>query len=188
MVTNMENAALYAYVILVAIYRVTESTVMARTGTLTRKPQQDWTAGLIVIPYFLVIAGPVFEYLYFGPEPGVLSWTLGAVLFLAATFCRTKAHLDLDIGFSMSIEKGEDAQLVQTGLYRTIRHPLYVGNLLLFVACPLFLAARISWVFTALGFIGVLVRIQIEERFLSEKMEGYHEYMSKTWALIPWVY
>jgi len=109
---------------------------------------------------------------------------LGALFFAAATVVRAKARLDLR-GFSVSIEKREGQNLVETGLYKHIRHPLYLGNLFLFVACPLFLASRFSWILTATGAAGILVRIKLEERFLLENMDGYREYMAKTSALFP---
>jgi len=58
----------------------------------------------------------------------------------------------------------------------------------MFVACPLFLASRVSWIFTGLGFAGLIVRIKVEERFLRDNMDGYKDYMGRTWALIPWIY
>jgi len=88
----------------------------------------------------------------------------------------------------MAIETNEESQLVETGLYATIRHPLYLGNLFLFVACPLFLAARISWVFMVLGMVGVVAWIQIEEAFLLNNLPAYGEYGDRTGTLIPGVY
>jgi protein-S-isoprenylcysteine O-methyltransferase Ste14 len=185
---NVTDAPLYAYLVLLAIYKLAEHLAMRKTGTLAHKPRWEWTMAAIIVPYYLVIVGPLLEYFYFRWEGGYLSWILGTVFYAAATFFRTKGHLDLQKGFSMAIEKIEEVRLVQTGLYRYIRHPLYLGNLCLFVACPLFLAARISWAFTVLGCAGVLVRIRVEERFLREHLEGYRAYIDKTWALIPGLY
>lgn len=184
----MADIPLYAYLALLAIYKLAENVAMRRAGTLARRPRWEWTMALIMVPYYLVIGGPLLEHLYFGWQGGYLSWILGGALFAAATFLRTKGHLDLREGFSMAIEEVEETRLVQTGLYRHIRHPLYLGNLCLFVACPLFLAARISWAFALLGGIGILARIRIEERFLRQHLEGYAAYMEKTWALIPGLY
>jgi protein-S-isoprenylcysteine O-methyltransferase Ste14 len=77
---------------------------------------------------------------------------------------------------------------VRNGLYAHIRHPLYLANILLFIACPLFLQSTFSWAIALLGLIGVLIRIRLEERFLQSTTERYEEYKSETWALIPGVY
>ena len=184
----MIDTALYAYAAAIIIYRVVEGAIMRRTGSFSRRPKQDWTMGLIAVPYYLVMVGPLLEYLYFEWRPQPIHVGLGAVCLAAATVLRAKGHLDLGSGFSMAIERAAGSELVETGLYATIRHPLYLGNVALFVGCPLFLAARLSWVFTVLGFVGVLVRIQIEERFLMEQLEGYEAYRERTWALIPGIY
>jgi len=68
----------------------------------------------------------------------------------------------------MFIEKVEGQKLVEIGLYKHIRHPLYLGNLLLFIACPLLLVSRVSWAFTAIGLIGILIRIRILRAILDQ--------------------
>lgn len=179
---------LIAYILLVAVYRIAESTAMAKTGTLTRRPVRDWTAWLIILPYWFVIAGAPIEYMYADRQATLPFVIAGGVLFIAATGLRARAHLDLQAGFSMFLEKDPEQELVTTGLYSTIRHPLYLANVLLFIACPLFLGVAYTWIFTLLGIAGVLVRIEIEERFLSEKMFDYRDYCRRTWRLIPRVW
>jgi protein-S-isoprenylcysteine O-methyltransferase Ste14 len=184
----MDNIWIYAYLALLLIYKLAENMAMRKTGTLARKTRWEWSMALIAVPYYLVMAGPLVEHLYLQWEGGYWHWILGGMWFVGAIFFRVRGHLDLQRGFSMAIEEVEQARLVQTGLYAYIRHPLYLGNLCLFVACPLFMATRYCWALTVLGAIGVLWRIQIEERFLRAHLEGYGAYMEKTSALVPWIY
>ena len=184
----MDNIWTYAYLAMLVIYKLAENVAMRKTETLARKTRWEWSMALIAVPYYLVMAVPLVEHLYFQWAGGYLYWILGGICFLGGTFFRVRGHLDLQQGFSMAIEEVEQARLVQTGLYAHIRHPLYLGNLCLFVACPLFMAAHYSWALTVLGAIGILWRIQIEERFLQAHLEGYEAYMERTWALFPWTY
>ena len=177
---------IYAYVVLVLLYQASEALVMNRPTR--RRSARDWTTSLIVVPYYLILTGAPLEHLYWSTKPGLLNSIPGALFFLAATALRVRGHLDLKRGFSMYIEELEDQQLVQSGIYAHIRHPLYLGNLCLFVACPLFLAVGWTWVVTVLGFLGILARIRIEERFLLKHLEGYAQYREETWALIPGVF
>jgi protein-S-isoprenylcysteine O-methyltransferase Ste14 len=179
---------LYAYAACIVVYRVVESLAMRRAGSYARRPRRDWTMALIVVPYYLVLVGPLLEHLAFEWRPGPVNVALGGLCFAAAAFFRAKAHLDLGRGFSMAIERTEGAGLVDTGLYRTVRHPLYLGNVFLFIACPLFLAARLSYIVAGLGLIGVLIRIRIEEAFLMSEFEDYEAYAERTWALVPGLY
>ena len=77
---------------------------------------------------------------------------------------------------------------MDSGLYAKIRHPLYLGNLLLFLACPAFLAGRLSWLAAVLAIAGLILRIHIEEKFLLGNTDGYQDYIQRTWALIPYLY
>jgi protein-S-isoprenylcysteine O-methyltransferase Ste14 len=157
-----------------------------RLGQLKRKG--DWTLYPLLVAWVLAITGPLVEFLHFHTRPGLVSWILGIILFAAAALVRGKAHLDLKEGFSPVIERKADQRLVTTGLYRHIRHPLYLGTLFLLIACPVFLASRISWVFALAGLVGILIRIKMEERFLIEKLEGYCDYLNRTSALIPGIF
>jgi protein-S-isoprenylcysteine O-methyltransferase Ste14 len=180
---------LIIYIVFVGVYRLAELLVMTRTGTVARKPVRDWTAWLIMVPYWLIIISPPVEYLTRDyRRPGAIALIIGGLFFIAATVVRVKAHLDLGEQFSMFLEEGKERGLVTTGLYAYIRHPLYLANLCLFIACPAFLAVGWSWILSGIGIAGVLVRIEIEERFLQRSFEGYQAYSDRTWKLIPWIY
>jgi protein-S-isoprenylcysteine O-methyltransferase Ste14 len=77
---------------------------------------------------------------------------------------------------------------VDTGIYRVIRHPLYLGLALLYAGLALFAGARLSWLVVALGWAGIGVRNIAEERWLSAHLPGYQAYMQRTKRLIPGVW
>lgn len=180
---------LIAYVVLVVLYRLSETLAMVKTGTVARKPAQDWTAWLIMVPYWLVILSSAVEYASgrYG-QPPLAAIIAGVALFAVATVLRVRAHLDLGAQFSMFIEEGKSGGLVTTGLYSKIRHPLYLANIALFLACPTFLAVRWAWAAAVMGIVGVVTRIEIEEQHLTRTFEGYAAYARTTWKLIPRVY
>lgn len=77
-------------------------------------------------------------------------------------------------------------KVVDTGPYRRIRHPGYLGFLLVFASVPLLLAS--TW--AAWGLIPVMacfgLRILKEEAFLCEHLDGYSEYRGRVrYRLIP---
>ncbi|MBM4046651.1 MAG: isoprenylcysteine carboxylmethyltransferase family protein [Planctomycetes bacterium] len=184
----MDYRPIIAYLAMLVLYRLSEMAAMVWVGSWRRRPKWEWTVPLVVGSFLLILIAPVLECLYRGTRPSLMAYASGGFFFLLAILFRTRGHLDLRRGFSMAVERVDGQPLVDTGLYRHIRHPLYLGTLCLFVACPMFLAARLSWVLTFLGFLAVYVRIRKEERFLAEQMTGYKDYMTRTWALIPKVY
>lgn len=182
------NFPILIYLALFAFYRIVEYFIMHQSGTLKNLPGRDWSAYLIIVPFYLIVIGPLIEYLCLNPLAGKVNMILGGIFFLAATYIRGRAHLDLRGQFSMRLEKMNNIGFTQTGLYQLIRHPLYLGNLCLFIACPLFLSVFYSWFFTLIGIIGILVRIRIEEKFMLEAHEGYREYIKNTSALLPGIF
>lgn len=60
-IKDILDVALYAYVGLIVLYRAAEITVMRAVGSLKRRPKRDWTMALIVVPYTLVMVGPLTE-------------------------------------------------------------------------------------------------------------------------------
>lgn len=90
---------------------------------------------------------------------------------------------------SRIIEVESDQHVVTTGPYETVRHPMYLAVLIIFLSTPVALG---SWwgVIAALPLVAVLVaRIRNEERQLVEELEGYREYMQITrYRLIPRVW
>jgi len=90
---------------------------------------------------------------------------------------------------SSIIEVKEGQRVVTTGPYAYVRHPMYSGALVMFLATPVALG---SWwaLLCALG-IGALIvaRLLDEERFLSKNLPGYDEYRAKTrYRLIPYLW
>ena len=68
-------------------------------------------------------------------------------------------------------------------LYRYVRHPLYVGWLIVFWAAPTMTVAHLLFAVGTTGYI--LIAIQFEERNLVDSLPGYKEYRSRTPMLIP---
>ena len=90
---------------------------------------------------------------------------------------------------SRTVEVQQGQQVVDTGLYGVVRHPMYAATILLFLSIPLILGS--VWAFLIfLPFPALLAaRIKNEEAVLLEGLEGYEEYTKRVrWRLIPFVW
>jgi len=183
----LDYLPLLIYSLLFSVLKIGERTVLTRPGNNIRKGWGDWTVWLILIPMWVVLIGPAVEFVLLQNRPLIWEMVSGGVLFVGAAFFSVKGYLNLEEGFSQAIER-DDTHLVITGLYKTIRHPVSLGNILFLVACPLFLAAGPSWIPALVGVLGVMLRITIEESFMQHHIPDYAAYKERTWALIPYIY
>lgn len=90
---------------------------------------------------------------------------------------------------SRTIEVQKDQEVVDTGLYGIVRHPMYTATIFLFLAMPLILGSLPSFVIM-LAYIPIIVkRIRNEEEVLEKELKGYKEYKEKIrYRLIPWIW
>ncbi len=78
--------------------------------------------------------------------------------------------------------------LVQSGLYRWVRHPIYLGEFLVFAGILILAISPLTLTVYAV-FVAVQVyRLVMEERTLSEAYPSYVEYRTRTARLLPGVY
>ncbi len=122
--------------------------------------------------------------------PDTLGWTLaGLATQMAAFGVAVWARLHLGRHWSGEITHKVGHELVRTGPYRTLRHPIYTGWLGMCLG-----TAIVSGEWHALLGLGFAVwayvrKIQMEERLLDGVFgNAYAQYRSSSWALIPGVF
>jgi protein-S-isoprenylcysteine O-methyltransferase Ste14 len=93
-------------------------------------------------------------------------------------------------GYAAATITVEDEQpLASTGLYGLVRHPLYLGALIMMVGSPFALASL--WALPVLlpGCAVLVARILDEEKLMREELGGYAQYMAKVHhRLVPYVW
>jgi protein-S-isoprenylcysteine O-methyltransferase Ste14 len=87
----------------------------------------------------------------------------------------------------IEVEKGQ--KVIQSGPYRLVRHPMYLGAILMYVASPLALGSYWA-IIPAIFIIPILIaRIINEENVLTKDLEGYSDYKLKTrYRLFPGIW
>ena len=88
---------------------------------------------------------------------------------------------------TITVEK--EQPVVSTGLYGLVRHPMYVGALIMMVGMPLALASYWALLTIIPGVLLFVARITDEEKALREELDGYDEYTEKVhYRLVPGVW
>ncbi len=90
---------------------------------------------------------------------------------------------------SRTIEVQDNQRVIDTGLYKLVRHPMYLATIFLFLSMPLILNSIISFViFLVYPFI-IIKRLNNEEKVLLKNLKGYKEYSKKVkYKLIPYIW
>ncbi|MEO8814894.1 MAG: isoprenylcysteine carboxylmethyltransferase family protein [Mycobacterium sp.] len=88
---------------------------------------------------------------------------------------------------NVTVEAGQT--LVLTGLYGLVRHPMYVGNVILMLGVPLALGSYWGLVFFIPGLIVLVLRIGDEEQLLTTELAGYRDYTQRVrYRLLPYIW
>jgi len=165
-----------------------------RTKTTTERDRnREWVLlaisfiGMFLLPLIFVAADQPKFANYPATSPQIV---LGALICAWAMWVFYRTHKELGRNWSATLEVREGHVLVTTGIYRSLRHPMYAGYWLWMLAQALLLA---NWL---AGFAGLLafglhffLRVGHEEQMLRERFgDAYAEYVAKTSRIIPGLY
>ena len=124
------------------------------------------------------------RFLPFVPWP---FWT-GAALTLAGLLFTVWARVHLGRNWSGTVTVKENHELVTSGPYRVVRHPIYTGLLLGFIGSGL---ARAEWrglLAVAFALWGFWRKLRLEEQWMREQFGGVYEtYARRVAALLPFI-
>ena len=147
-------------------------------------PRARWGILIEVTAYALLWQGP-----FWTTSPTFAATTLSA-LFLAIagllSWTSTRAlgrHLRFDAALS------HDRQLVRSGPYRLLRHPIYTSMLCLLLGTGFLVATPIRLLAAVLLFVaGTEIRVRIEDGLLASRFgEQFHTYRRSVAAYVPYI-
>jgi protein-S-isoprenylcysteine O-methyltransferase Ste14 len=162
-----------------------------KNGTVTTSNDK----GSLRLLYILITAGYLLSFSIGATTIGrVNHWNtyfaVGAVLVVIGLIIRIRSMLILRQYFTYSVAKVEGHKLIETGLYKIIRHPGYLGQLLIFLGISTSLSNWLSILAMMIPVaIGYVYRIGVEEIFMTEQLgQGYLNYQKRTKRIVPLIY
>ena len=143
--------------------------------------------GSVVLP-ILWIATPLLsfaDYPLHAPQ-----YATGVVLFSLGLWLFYRSHADLSTNWSVSLDIREDHQLITSGVYRHLRHPMYSAILLQAVGQALIAPNSIVGVVYLCAFLLMCaLRLGPEEQMMLQQFgERYEIYMRDSRRLIPFLW
>ena len=113
----------------------------------------------------------------------------GVALFLAGLFLRWIAIRALKQQFSIFVAIQENHQLVTTGIYSRIRHPIYLGAVMSLLGFVLVFPTLLGFIFMLIYSMLLGHRMTQEEKLMLKHFGSvYEEYTMKSYRLIPHIY
>jgi protein-S-isoprenylcysteine O-methyltransferase len=159
----------------------------------TEKEEEENYASFIVV---LFLANPVILVLaieesgiLFDTRVDILSW-IGLFLYLVAAIIIIVARVNLGKQGTGTLVIRENHELITTGLYKYLRHPMYTGTLLGVIGFALVSQSIIISLITFSIYFWVFKeRIKYEETILEKTFgEKYRKYKGSSYRLIPFLY
>jgi protein-S-isoprenylcysteine O-methyltransferase Ste14 len=162
-----------------------------RPGTGGQSRADAMIVYALVLGFLAWIAVPPLD-VRLGWSPPLPWWleVAGGVLLLGAAFFLFRAFTDNTyLSPLVRIQTERRQQVVSTGVYGVVRHPMYLGASLMFVGGPL-LEGSLWGLLVGVALVLLLVRrIRGEEALLAGELEGYEAYRQKVrYRLLPGVW
>ena len=137
-----------------------------------------------------LLVAPILNYFSIGKISYNIAGWIGFAIALIGIVLRISANLTLGKFYTRTLRVLDNQSIVQQGLYRFIRHPGYLGTILMLTGAGL---AVTNWIILLLIFVTISTayhyRIQAEEVMLLERLgQQYADYKTHTWRLLPFVY
>jgi protein-S-isoprenylcysteine O-methyltransferase Ste14 len=142
----------------------------------------------MILPYILSVIVSILEYELTDIKTVWFLSLLGVFFFIIGSTIQISGLIKLGDKFSNVVELQNDHDLVKSGIYKIIRHPIYLGIILMSFSSILILNTIYPLIFVIASFASIIARIQKEEKYLKNNLQGYADYTKKTSALIPGIY
>ena len=159
-----------------------------RLNAKEEEREQKWVVALSMVMFIaaFVVAGLNWRFQWL-VLPNWAVWLAAAIFLfgyvLYAEVLRENTYL------SRTVEVQENQEVIDTGLYGVVRHPMYMATLILFLAMPLVLASPISFLIMLLYISLIAKRIRNEEAVLEQGLKGYLEYKQRVkYKVIPYIW
>ena len=158
---------------------------------LNNKEKEQKQKHVVALSGLMFVGGFVLCGLDYRFAWSQLPWwivVIAAVVFLIG-YAMYAEVLRENTYLSRTIEVQENQQLIDTGLYGIVRHPMYTATLLMFLSMPLILGSWLALLIFALYPALIIKRIHNEEQVLAMGLKGYTDYQKRVrWRLIPFVW
>jgi protein-S-isoprenylcysteine O-methyltransferase Ste14 len=149
-------------------------------------------ANLLIVSFLGLIAFiplDVFRFHLFAP-PKMFASVLGLLLFIIG-WGIISLSFKVNTFAATAVKHQADRQqtVIDQGVYSVVRHPMYAGAVLTMVGMSLWLESYAAALLAIAPTIILVIRIQFEEQFLRQELQGYDSYIQRVrYKLLPYLW
>jgi protein-S-isoprenylcysteine O-methyltransferase Ste14 len=154
---------------------------------IDKKKGLHWTTMTLFISQWLMIVTCLIDSIIYVKISDYTN-LIGVALILISVIITYQAFKVLGDNYSSKIRIRKGHNLIKTSVYKHIRNPMDLAEILFMIGLPLLSSSIVSLLFL-IAFIPIMIiKIKFEEALLSKELKGYKNYMKKTKRLIPFIY
>ena len=155
-----------------------------------RGERGEWYVIAQVFIFALIVVGPrtAAGWPAWSGMAAAIATVAGVVLMIAGAALSVAGVLRLGANLTPLPYPKDCAELVDTGAYSLVRHPIYSGLIIGGFGWALWVHGWLTLGYALGLFVFFDVKSRLEERWLAEKFPGYPAYRKRVKKLIPWVY
>jgi protein-S-isoprenylcysteine O-methyltransferase Ste14 len=157
--------------------------------TTATPPAQRERLHLLLIAFgivMLVLAPVIYPLGRIWVHPPALDWLMLLLLEAGIAWCWW-ARRHLGRFWSAEVTRKEGHRVIETGPYRFVRHPMYVGMIVMYLGIAVICTTPPAFVGALLMTLGLWLKARVEERFLIDELGAvaYGAYQTRTPMLVP---
>lgn len=165
--------------------------LIKRSKKSTSKHRKD--KGSLILLWVMILLCFTFGYIlanYHWTFINLIIAGIGLLIILFGFIIRWMAIIQLKNAFTVDVAIGTEQKLITDGMYKYIRHPSYLGLLMIMIGFAICMNSFASILVIVIPMVlVVLYRISVEEKVLIEGFgDQYIEFRSRTKKIIPTLY
>jgi protein-S-isoprenylcysteine O-methyltransferase Ste14 len=181
-----------AYVLLIFFFLIDFIIRKGKTAKSIEQTKDDNLSTIFIgFTFFIVLVlSAVLNFFNLGEFDNSALARIGVIIMITGILIRIHSMLTLSHYYTRTLITVEKQKIVKKGLYKIIRHPGYLGTILIWSSAGLAMENKIIFtVATILILIAYYYRINNEEKMLLQNFgDEYADYKKQSWRLIPLIW
>lgn len=183
----------FAYLIILLFFAMDIIIRKDNTAKSLSKTKEDNNSTKLIILTFLIIlfsAEILTFFIHYGQFDNVILSVIAVIIMVIGLSIRIYSMRKLNTSYTRILQTTEQQKLHTGGLYKIIRHPGYLGTILIWISFGFAIENYIVlFIAIPMTFISYTYRIKSEEKMLLNQFgQEYADYKKKSWRLIPYIW